>query len=257
MRIGQAVGFHAGVVSAVQLAVDYAANPEAGSEGVANQVFEALGTAGGGQFLVHLGEGAAQGFTEGEEVSVVVDEHRNAENFLQVRPQGHAVAERREVGQEAADNAGGVIGRAGEGKADGLRLYVSQLIDDVLEAGHHGFQAQVQVVGIGRKGERVQNELFSPHGVEAQRIAACIQGEHHPLVVLILSHISVLCYCSIFKYSHFFRKFLNGLVRSKQHRQWPLPPVWRKGRRRHPGWRQPCLYRGRRRWNKRYHRQRW
>ena len=174
--------------SAVELAVDDAANAAAGAKGIANEVAEALVAAVFLQFVVYFRKGAAEGLSKGKEVSVVVDEHGNAEDFPQVRSQGHAVTERREVGQETANDAGGIVCGAGESEADGLGLYISQQVDDRLETGHHGLQAQVQVVGVGREGNGIQNEFFSLHGVEAEGIAACIQGQDHAGIVFIFSH---------------------------------------------------------------------
>ena len=137
---------------------------------------------------VYLGKGAAQGLSESEEVSVVVDINRNTENPVQIRSQGHAVAETGEVGKIPADDAVRIVGRAGESKADGNRLDAAQLVNDGLETGHHGFQAEVQIVGVGRKHQGFQDEFLSFHGAETHGIAAGIQGEHYACIVDVFSH---------------------------------------------------------------------
>ena len=139
--VGKAVSFHAGVVSTVELAIDHAADAAAGSEGVADEVAEALGAAVAGQFFIYFGKGATQGLSKGEEVSVIVDVYRNAENFVEVRSQGHAIPERGKVGQVAADDAGRIVCRTGEGEADGNGLHRAQLVDDGFETGDHRLEA--------------------------------------------------------------------------------------------------------------------
>ena len=95
----QAVGLHTGVVTAIQLPVDDAADAEARAEGIADEIVVALGAAEGRQFLIDLRQHAAQGLAVGVQVTVVVDEYGNAEPILEERAQSHAVAEGREIRQ--------------------------------------------------------------------------------------------------------------------------------------------------------------
>ena len=121
--VGQAEGLDAGVVAAVEPAVDERSDTEARAEGVAYEVVEALGASGRFEAGIYLGQDTAQGLPVCVQVAVVVDEHGYSECVLKERPESNAVAERRKVGQIAAYDTVGVIGRAGKGEADCRRAF--------------------------------------------------------------------------------------------------------------------------------------
>ena len=70
------------------------------------------------------------------------------ELLLKEGSQGHTVPERREVGQETAYDAVGIVGRTREGEADRDRFLAIESIDDRSETQDHGREAQVKVIGI-------------------------------------------------------------------------------------------------------------
>lgn len=90
-----------GVVAQQQLPADDHAAAESRSECHAQQVAVAFLRSGGGQLCIDPRKRPDHGLAVGEEVAVVVDEDRDAEFHLEERPEGYAVAERREVGQVA------------------------------------------------------------------------------------------------------------------------------------------------------------
>ena len=59
----------------------------------------------------------------------------------------------------ASDNAVGIIGRAGEGEADGNRLLV-EFRDNLFESVDHGGEAEVEIMGIGRKSDRINDKFI-------------------------------------------------------------------------------------------------
>ena len=77
-----------------------------------------------------------------------------------------------------------VVGRAGEGKADGHGLGV-EAVDYLPETVDHCRQAQVEVVGAGGQGYGVDDILVSAHGAEYEVGASCVEGDYDALVILI------------------------------------------------------------------------
>ena len=100
------------------------------------------------QPFVDLGEGSAESFSVGIKVTVIVDEDRDSEFFLEEGSEGDTVPERREVGKETAYDAVGIVSRTREGEADRDRFLAIESIDDRSETQDHGLEAQVKVIGI-------------------------------------------------------------------------------------------------------------
>ena len=145
--MAQAEGLNTRVIARVQLALGHKAKAEARTERIAQKGVVALGAAQSLQTLVDLGKCSRQSLAIGVEVGVVVDIDGDAELLFQEGAEGHSVAERWEVGEvESTDNAIGIIGRTGEGKADCYGLVV-ELRDDALEALDHSGHTAVQIVG--------------------------------------------------------------------------------------------------------------
>ena len=180
----QTEGLDAGVVAQIEASVDHRTDTQTGAEGVAEDVLILLFAAQFSHTLVDLGQSTGHSLAEGEEVAIVVDKHGQAEFLLQERAEGHTVAETREVGQEAAYDAVGIVGRAGEGKRDSHRLLVEQ-VDDGLEAVDHRLEAQLQIVGTRGDGHGVNYKFASAHGAEHKVCAPGIEGNHNSVVKMI------------------------------------------------------------------------
>ena len=180
----EAEGLDARVVAAVEPAVHDHADSQSRTEGVSDEVLVFLGTAELFEPGVHLGQCAAQRLAVGEQVAVVVDEDRNAELRLEEGPEGDAFAERREVREVAADDAVGVVGRAGECETDGHGLGF-QPVDDLTESLHHRGEAFIQVLGVRGERDGVHDEFVGLHGAEHQIRSAGIEGDDHPVVVAV------------------------------------------------------------------------
>ena len=214
LLVAQAESLHARVVAPVQPVVHHHADAEARAKRVAQKILVALRTAECLEPGVHFGQCAAQRFAIGEQVAVIVDEHRDAELILQERSQRHTVAERREVGQIAADDAVGVVGRARESEADGHGL-LRQPVDDLAEASHHRREAEVQVVGVRRHGDRFHNEFVGLHGPEHEIRAACIERDDYAVVEFIHFGL-VVCWF----FSRFLRERLFFRCKIRSYRQY-------------------------------------
>ena len=186
--MAQAEGFDARVVAAVEAVIDHDAHAEARAEGVAHQILVAFGAVQRFEPGVDLRQGSAQRLAVGEQVAVVVDEDRDAERRFEERTQRHAVAERREVGQIAADDAGAVVCRTGEGEADGHRS-LGQLRYDFVETFDHSGQALVKVVRVRGIGDRVDDEFTTTHCAEHEVGTTCVESHDDTIVMLI--HCSV------------------------------------------------------------------
>lgn len=147
-RVGQAECLHAGVIAAVESSVDYRTDAEARAEGVAQQVGVFLFATHRGYPGVYFGEQSLHSLAKCEEVAVVVDVDGYAEAAAKYLAESHPVAERREVGQVAADDAVGIVGRTGKCKTDGHGQLLERC-DDFLETGNQSPDAEIEVVGVG------------------------------------------------------------------------------------------------------------
>ena len=172
------------VVTAVEAIVDHHTHAEACAEGVAEEVAVDLGRAEFGEFGIDFGKDAADGLAVGKEVTVIVDKHGDSEFLFKERTEGHTIAERGEIGEIAADNAVGIVGRAGERKADCHRFLV-EFIDNLLKPLNHSREAEVKVVGIGGHGNRINNKVIGLHGAEHKVCAAGIEGDYNAFVKLV------------------------------------------------------------------------
>ena len=168
------------VVARQQHLVYHHAAAETCAEGDAHHVLVATLAASLLQSFVHSGQGTCQSFAVGKEVAVVVHIHRNLEDALQVRTERYAASEGGEVGQ-VADDATLVVCRAGEGEADGNRLYAKFLLDGG-EALHKGSQAALGVGGDSLQANRFHNLLIVANGGENEVCAARIKRQHNFLV---------------------------------------------------------------------------
>ena len=119
--------------------------------------------------------------TEREEVTIVVNIYGDAEFILQERAESHAVAERGEIGEQTADNAVGIVGRAGESKAYCHRLLI-ELGNYLLKTFDHGLKAKVKVLRIGGQCDGIDDELVGLHSTENQVCATGIKCDNYTLV---------------------------------------------------------------------------
>ena len=113
------------VVALEQAPVAHHAGAEPGAESDAQQVAVAPRAVGLVQQAVDVGQEAGDGLSQGEEVAVVADEHRQAELVFQRRTKWHAAAKHRQV-DEIADDAALVVSRPREGETDRHRLRAAQ-----------------------------------------------------------------------------------------------------------------------------------
>ena len=190
--VPQAEGFDAGVVAAVEAVVHDDADAESRAEGVSDEVPVLFRASERLETGVYLGQCAAEGLAVGKQVTVVVDEDRDAELGLEEGAESHTFAERGEVGQIAADDSVRVVGRAGEREADGDG-FLLQFVDDGLKAFDHRCQTFVQVVGVRRQRDGIDDEFVGLHGAEHQVRAACVECDDHTVVVSVHG-ILVICW---------------------------------------------------------------
>ena len=94
------------------------------------------------------------------------------------------VAERREVGEVAPDDAVGVVGRAGECERDGHGFF-RKAADDGPEPFDHRRETLVEVLGVRRERDRLHDESIGLHGSEHEVRAAGVEGDHHPVVMAV------------------------------------------------------------------------
>ncbi len=182
LLVAQAESLDARIVAAVELPADHHTDTQSRAESVAQQIAVTLGAAGLFEPGVHLGQGPAEGLAVSEEIAVVVDEDGDAELHFEERPQSYAVAERGEIGEVTSDDAVGVVGRTGEGEADGHGLLVEPG-DDFEETPDHGFEALVQIVRLRGVGDGLDDELVGPHGTENEVGASGVEGDDDAVVV--------------------------------------------------------------------------
>ena len=182
--VGQAEGLYTGVVAAVEAVVNNNANAESCTECVANEVLVLLGRTELPEACVNFGQDTAQCLAVGVEVAVVVYEYGNAEFVLEERAQCHAVAERGEVGQVAADYAAGIVGWAGEGKAYCHGLLV-ELLYYLLKACYNCCKAFVEVVCVRGHRNGVDDEFTGFHCAEYEVCTSCIEGNYDAIVVAV------------------------------------------------------------------------
>jgi len=140
---------------------------------------------------LHLGQGPAEGLAVSEEIAVVVDEDGDAELHFEERPQSHAVAERGEVGEVTSDDAVGVVGRTGEGEADGHGLLFERGYD-LRESVDYGFETEIKIVGIGWQSDCLAYILAAAHGSENKVCATGVEGGYDTVVV------TVHCYSKVY-----------------------------------------------------------
>ena len=117
------------------------------------------------QTRIDLRKRSAESLAVSIEVAVIVYIYRNAELVLKERSESYAVAERREIRKITADDSVRIIGRSGECEADCHRL-LFQFVNHRAEAQDQGLEAQVEVLRIGRKSDRVNDVFASAHCAE-------------------------------------------------------------------------------------------
>lgn len=105
---------------------------------------------------------------------------------MQEWAEGHAVAERWEVGQVSSDDAVRVVGGAREGETDGHGRRVEGC-DDAVEPLDHRGQTAVEVGGVGRQGYGVDDEAVCPDCAEYEVGAAGIERDDGAVIVSVHS----------------------------------------------------------------------
>ena len=113
-----------------------------------------------------------------KKAAVIIDIDRNTELFLEEWSESHAVTERREIRKISADNTVRIVSRSGESEADGYRLLL-ELVNDSAESEHECLEAQVEILRIRRKSDRVNDIFSTTHGAEYHIGTACIQRKYN------------------------------------------------------------------------------
>ena len=105
---------------------------------------------------------------------------------MQEWAEGHAVAERWEVGQVSSDDAVRVVGGAREGETDGHGRRVEGC-DDAVEPLDHRGQTAVEVCGVRGERYRLDNKPVGAHGAEYEIGASGIERDDGAVIVSVHS----------------------------------------------------------------------
>ena len=107
----QAECLYTGIIAKIETTVNYGAYAETSAESIAQDILILFLGAELGHTAVDFRKRSGHRLSESEEVTVVVNEYGKTEFLLKERSQCHTVAEAGEIGQEAAHDTIGIIGR--------------------------------------------------------------------------------------------------------------------------------------------------
>lgn len=138
---------------------------------------------------VDFRKGAGEGFSVGEEISVVVDEHGQSEFAFEEWAESHAAFESWKIGEAGGEDAVGVVGGTRECEADGCG-FVVKLVDDGLESGGEIVEALVEVVSFRGKFKSAGNGFVALEGVKAEVGATGVEGDDDAMILVVHNNIN-------------------------------------------------------------------
>ena len=103
-------------------------------------------------------------------------EYETRYRILEEWSESHAVTERREIRKISANDSVRIVGRSWKSETDGYRLLL-ELVNDSAESEYECLEAQVEILRIRRKSDRVNDIFSTTHGAEYHIGTTGIQRE--------------------------------------------------------------------------------